>query len=105
LRVHLLGGKGHGGDGGVEVDAAVLGDLVAGDHVAGPRLDRAEGAALDAGDLDEAGNGVAGEAKVVLKGGIGGVGDDDVGLVVGLGDEGGGHGGRDTDLGLAAALG
>ena len=59
----------------VEVDAAVGRDLVARDHEAGPRLDRAERAALDAGHLHVAGDRVAGHAEVMLQRRLGGVGD------------------------------
>src|SRR5678816_4233863 len=52
FRPHVLAGLGERGDGGVEIDAVPGLDLVARDHVGDPRLHRAEGAALDAGNLD-----------------------------------------------------
>ncbi len=55
---------------GVEVDPPVRGDLVAGDEVAGPRLHRAERAALDAGHLHEAGDRIAGHAEMVFERGF-----------------------------------
>ena len=62
-------------------------DLVARDHEAGPRLDRAERAALDARHLHEAGDRIAGHAEVVLQRRLRGVGDDLVAEVVRLRDE------------------
>ena len=60
----------------VEIDAAIGRDLVLGDEIAGPRLHRAERAALDAGNLDEAGDRIAGHSEVVLERAFRGIGGD-----------------------------
>ena len=68
-------------------------------------FDRSHAVALDAGDLDEAADGVAGHAEVVLHGDLGGVLDLGVGAVE-CGDQtSGGHRAGDADLALAADLG
>ena len=105
LRVHLLRGQRHRGDGRVEIDAAVGRDLVARDHETGPRLDRAECAPLDAWHLHEAGDRIAGHAEVMLQRRLGGVGDHLMAEVVRLCDERRAHSRRDADLRLAAAFG
>ena len=66
LGVHLLGGQRHGADGRIEVHATIGRDLVAGDHEARPRLDRAERAAFDARDLHEARHRIARHPEVML---------------------------------------
>ena len=91
-------------DGGVEIDAAIRRDLVARDHEAGPRLDRAERAALDARHLDEAGHRIARHAEVVLQRRLRRVGDDLMIEVVRLRDERRAHRRRHADLRLAAAF-
>ena len=68
-------------------------------------FDGAHAVALDAGDLDEAADGVAGHAEVVLHGDLGGVFDLGVGAVE-CGDEAsGGHAAGYADFALAADFG
>src|SRR5207249_11951919 len=67
LAVHVFGGLGQGHHGCVEIDAVPGRDLVAGDRVGGPGLDRAEGAALDARNLHVTGDRVAGHPQVMLQ--------------------------------------
>ncbi len=74
-------------------------------QVAGPRLDRAERAALDARDLHEAGDRVAGHAEMMLERGAGAVGGDLVGLAHRRRDRRRAHRRGHADLGLAAAFG
>ena len=100
----VLAGEVHGED-----------DLVEGDDVRSVAdqgvLARVHGAAgghgvtLDAGDLDQALDGVAGQAQVVLHGDLGGVLDLEGGAAVQEAVGGGGHGAGGADLGLAAGLG
>ena len=65
----------------------------------------AHGVALDAGDLDEAADGVAGQAQVVFHGDLGGHECLAGRTAQHLRQAGGGHGGADADLGLATADG
>ena len=71
----------------------------------GDRLVGAEGVALDAGDLDEAADRVAGHAEMVLHADLGGVLDLLVGAAEHRREPAGGHRGGDADLALAADLG
>src|SRR5262245_9273535 len=66
LRVHLLCGERERGDGRVEVDAPVRRNLVARDHVTGPRLHRTERTAFDARNLHESGDWITRHAEVML---------------------------------------
>ena len=68
-------------------------------------FDGAHGVAFNAGDLDEAADGVAGHAEVVLHGDFGGVLDLSVGAAEGGGETAGGHGAGDADFALAADFG
>ena len=104
LRVHFLGCQRHRVDGRVEVDATVGWDLVARDHESRPRLDGAERATLDTGDLHETRNRVTGHPQVMLERGFRGVCHHLMAEVARLGDQCGAHGGRYTDLRLAAAF-
>src|SRR5690349_4638950 len=66
LAVHLLGGLGQRQDAFVETDAMPGLDLIAGDRVGGPGLDRAERTPLDAWHLHVTGDRVTGHTEVVL---------------------------------------
>ena len=79
--------------------------LVHGEAAGVDGLDRAHAVALDAGDLDEAADGVAGHAEVVFHGDLGGVLDLFVGAVERGDQAAGGHRAGDADLALAADLG
>src|SRR5260370_23329880 len=80
--LHVEAGLVHRGDDLVEGELVVAG-FVHG-HAAGvDGFDGAHAVALDAGDLDEAADGVAGHAEVVLRGDLGGVFDLGVGAVEG----------------------
>ena len=75
-------------------------------HAAGvDGFHRAHAVALDAGDLDEAADGVAGHAEIVLHGDFGGVLDLVVGSVERGDQSSGGHGAGDADFALAADFG
>src|SRR5690349_5397650 len=76
LAVHVLRGLGERDDGCIEVDTVPGRDLVAGNRVSGPGLDRSEGATLDAGDLDVARDRIARHAQVMFERRLGGVFDD-----------------------------
>src|SRR3954470_15714234 len=103
LVLHVGAGLPHG------LDRLVQGDVVSavaayGHPGGGDGLDRADGVALDARDLHQAADGVAGQAEVVLDADLGGVlhllrrSPDH------LGEAGGGHGAGGADLALAADL-
>src|SRR5580704_11157357 len=102
--LHVQAGLIHGGDDLVEGEFVVAG-LVHG-HAAGvDGFDGAHAIALDAGDLDEAADGGAGHAEVVLHGDLGGVFDLRVGAVE-CGDETtGGHAAGYAYFALTADLG
>ena len=102
LRVHFLGCERHRADGRVKVDPAVGRNLVARDHKARPRLDRAERTPFDTGNLYVPGNRVAGHPKVSLERGFSGIRHHLMAKIARLSDQSGAHGGRDTDLRLAA---
>src|SRR3954451_19776203 len=76
LAVHLFGGLGQRQHGLVKTDTVPGRDLVTGDRVGGPSLDRAEGAALDARNLHITGDRVAGHPQVMLQSRFGRVLDD-----------------------------
>src|SRR5687767_8057052 len=59
FRVHLARGQRHRVNRRVEIHPAVRRYLIAGDEIAGPGLDCAEGAAFDTWDLDEASDRIA----------------------------------------------
>ena len=102
--MHVEAGLVHGGDDLVEGELVVAG-LVHG-HAGGvDGFDGAHAVALDAGDLDEAADGVAGHAEVVLHGDLGGVFDLGVGAVEGGDESSGGHAAGDADFALAADFG
>src|SRR5690606_18470579 len=72
LVLHVVAGLAHGLDDLVEGD--LVGPVAAHGHAAGvDRLDRAHGVALDAGDLHQPADRVAGQAEVVLHADLGGV--------------------------------
>src|ERR671916_303990 len=104
LVLHVRTGLAHRLDRLVQRDVvpAVAADGHAG---RGDGLDRADGVALDAGDLHQPADRVAGEPEVVLDADLRGVlhllgaAPDD------LGEAGGGHGAGRADLALAADLG
>lgn len=73
LVAHALGGEAHGADGVVEGDLLGAGLAAEGEVGAADGLDGAEGVALDAGGLDEAADGVARQAQVVLDADLGGL--------------------------------
>src|SRR4051812_4956281 len=104
FRVHFPGCERHRVYGRIEVNPAVSGDLVARDHKAGPCLDCAERATFDAGNLHEPGNGIAGHPKVMFERRFSGVRHYLMAKVARLGYQSSTHGGRDTDLRLAAAF-
>src|SRR5919112_2641068 len=104
LVLHVCAGLAHGLDRLVQRD--VVPAVAAHGHARrGDGLDRADGVALDAGDLHQPADRVAGQAEVVLDADLGGVLDllrrsaDD------LGETGGGHRAGRADLALAAHLG
>jgi hypothetical protein len=72
FRLHVGAGLAHGGDDAVERDA--VGPIpVQGQRRRGDRLDRAEGVALDAWDLHQPADRIAGYARVMLHRDLGGV--------------------------------
>src|ERR671921_189676 len=101
LVLHVRTGLAHGLDRLVQRDV-VPAVTAHGQPGGGDGLDRAHGVALDARDLHQPADGVAGESEVVL--------DADLGSVLPLlrrpadhlGEAGGGHGARRADLALAA---
>src|SRR3712207_5479600 len=103
LVLHVRAGLAHGLDRLVQRDVV---PAVATDGHArrGDGLDRADGVALDARDLDQAPDRVAGEAEVVLDPDLGGVLDLLRGAADDLGETGGGHRARRADLALAPHL-
>src|SRR3954465_10005164 len=103
LVLHVRAGLPHGLDRLVQRDVvpAVATD---GHPCRGDGLDRADGVALDARDLDQAPHRVAGEAEVVLDADLGGVLDLLRGASDDLGQAGGGHGTGRADLSLASHL-
>ena len=105
LRVHFLGGERHRCHRRVEVHAAVGGDFIAGDHEAGPRLDRAKRTSFDARDLHETGDRVARHPEVMLQRRFRGVRHHLMVEVVSLRDERGAHRRGHADFSLTAALG
>ena len=88
--LHVETGLIHGGDDLIEREFVVAG-FVHG-HAAGvDGFDCSHTIALDAGNLDEAADGVAGHAEVVLHGNLGGVFDLGVGAVQGRDEATSGH--------------
>src|SRR6188472_3009587 len=53
LTIHVLGGLSHRGDRVVQIDPMPAGDLIGGDYISGPCLDRTECASLDARNLNK----------------------------------------------------
>src|ERR687889_2665773 len=104
LVLHVRAGLAHGLDRLVQRDVMVA---VAADGHPGRRdgLDRADGVALDARDLHQPSDGVAGEPQVVLDADLGGVLHLLRGSAEDLGEAGGCHGAGRADLPLAAHLG
>ena len=101
--LHVEAGLVHGGDDLVEGEFVVAG-FVHG-HAGGvDGFDGAHAVALDAGDLDEAADGVAGHAEVVLHGDLGGVFDLGVGAVERGDEASGGHAAGYAYFALAADL-
>src|SRR4051794_35299649 len=103
LVLHIGAGLAHG------LDRLVQGDVVpavaADGHAGrGDGLDRPDGVALDAGDLHQPADRVAGEAEVVLDADLGGVLHLLGGSAENLGEAGRGHGAGGADLPLAAHL-
>src|SRR5687768_2551082 len=103
LVLHVRTGLAHGLDRLVQRDVvpAVAADGHAG---RGDGLDRADGVALDAGDLHQPADRVAGEPEVVLDADLGGVLHLLRRPADHLGQAGGGHGAGRADLALAAHL-
>jgi hypothetical protein len=62
-----LGGLGQCHHGLVEIDAVTGCDLVAGDHIGRPCLDRTERTSLDARNLDVTGDRIASHSEVMLQ--------------------------------------
>src|SRR5699024_5291699 len=92
------------------LDHLVQADLVAaiaaeGDARGVDGLDRAHGVALDAGDLHQAADRVAGQAEVVLHADLGGVLDLHRGAAERGGEAGGGHRAGHAHFALAADFG
>src|ERR687893_205863 len=104
LVLHVRAGLAHGLDRLVQRDVvpAVAADGHAG---RGDGLDRTDGVALDAGDLHEPADRVAGEPEVVLDADLRGVLHLLGAAPDHLGEAGGGHGAGRADLALAADLG
>jgi len=102
--LHVAAGVAHGPDHLVERDH-VLAAAAQGQPCRVDRLDRGHGVALDAGDLDQAPDGVAGEAEVVLHGDLGRVFHLRRRAAEHLGEPGRGHRARRAHLALAADLG
>src|SRR5690554_5178765 len=104
LVLHVAAGVAHGPDDLVEADLVLA--VAAEGHARGvDGLDRAHGVALDAGDLDQPADGVAGQAQVVFHADLGGVLDLGRGAAQGGGEAGGGHRAGHAHLALAADLG
>ena len=103
-RLHVEAGAVHGFDDLVERELVGVG---VGEGEAGgvDGFDGAHAVALDAGDLDEAADGIAGHAEVVFHGDLGGVLDLGVGSAERGDEAAGSHGAGDADLALAADLG
>ena len=80
-------------------------DLIAGDRVSGPGLDGAECASLNARDLNESRNRVAGHSQMMFQRRLRRVLDDPGTRIVCRRDQCRGHRRRHADLRLAAALG
>src|ERR1700712_823087 len=70
LAVHVFGGLSHGENRGVQIDPMAAGDLIGGDYIRGPCLDRTEGASLDARNLNIPGHRIAGHSQVMLQCGL-----------------------------------
>src|SRR6202020_1924100 len=102
--LHVEAGLVHGGDDLVEGELVIAG-LVHDDAGGVDGFDCAHAIAFDAGDLDEAADGVAGHAEVVLHGDLGGVLDLGVGAVESGDEASGGHAAGYADLALAAYFG
>src|SRR5258705_13402885 len=73
LTVHVLRGLSHRKDRGVQIDPMPAGDLIAGDYISCPCLDRAECASLDARNLNKSGHWIAGHSQVMFQCGLRGV--------------------------------
>nr|WP_232791413.1 hypothetical protein [Streptomyces capitiformicae] len=83
-----------------------MGAVAAHGHAGGgDGFDGGHAVAFDAGDLDEAADGVAGEAEVVFHADLGGVLDLFGAAAEDFGEGAGGHGAGGADLALAADLG
>src|SRR5690606_32016146 len=101
---HVAAGVAHGPDHLVQADLVLA--VAAERHARGvDGLDRAHGVALDAGDLHQPADRIAGQAEVVLHADLGGVLDLHRGAAQGRGEAGGGHRTGHADLALAADLG
>src|SRR5918997_3679977 len=104
LVLHVRAGLAHRLDGLVQRD--VVPAVAAHGHASRrDGLDRADGVALDAGDLHEPADRVAGEPEVVLDADLRGVLHLLGAAPDHLGEAGGGHGAGRADLALAADLG
>jgi hypothetical protein len=102
--LHVETGLVHGGDDLVEGELVVSGFMHG--HAGGvDGFDGAHAIALDAWDLDEAADGVAGHSQIVLHGDLGGVFDLGVGAVEGGNQASGGHAAGYADFTLAADFG
>ena len=100
---HVVAGLAHGLDAGVE--GHDVSAIAAKRERGGDGLDGAEAVALDAGDLDETPDGVAGHAEVMLEVDLRGVLDLGVGAAERGTEAGGGHGRGRADFALAADIG
>src|SRR5690606_34237137 len=104
LVLHVAAGVAHGADHLVQRDLVLA--VAAHGHAHGvDRLDRAHRVALDAGNLHQAADRVAGQAQVVLHADLGGVLDLAGAGAERRGQPGGGHRTGHADLALAADLG
>src|SRR5687768_16625788 len=102
--VHVEAGLAHRLDDLVEADEVVAGADQS-EARSLDRLDRADRVALDAGDLDQARDRIAGEAEIMLHSDLGGILDLPGRSTERRGEPGGGHRAGDSDLALAADLG
>src|SRR5215813_11847733 len=76
LAVHVSGGLSKCQDRGVEIDTVTGSNLVAGDGIRSPGLDRAEGASLDARHLHVTRDWIASHSEMMFQSRFGGVFDD-----------------------------
>src|SRR5690606_23496647 len=104
LVAHVAAGLAHGADDLVQADL-VLAVAAQGHARRVDRLHRAHGIALDAGDLHQPADRVAGKAEVVLHADLGRVLDLRHAAAQRGGEPGRGHRAGDADLSLAADLG